>query len=84
MANVKPLPDGYHNVTPYLFLRDAGKAIEFYKNVFSAGEKMRMKFFSQSSIATIRPSMRRPVSVKTVFSFSYQGDMHSFLLWKAA
>jgi PhnB protein len=42
MANVKPLPDGYHSVTPYLFLRDAGKAIEFYKNVFSASEKMRM------------------------------------------
>ena len=42
MPNVKPIPDGYHNVTPYLFVRDAAKAIEFYKNVFGATETVRM------------------------------------------
>lgn len=42
MANVKPIPDWYHNVTPYLFVRGAGKAIEFYKSIFGASEKMRM------------------------------------------
>jgi PhnB protein len=42
MANVKPIPDGYHNVTPYLYVRNAAGAIEFYKNVFGATEIMRM------------------------------------------
>ena len=42
MAKVKPIPDGYHNVTPYLIVDGAGKAIDFYKKVFGAAEKMRM------------------------------------------
>jgi PhnB protein len=42
MTNVKPVPDGYHNVTPYLFIRGAGAAIDFYKKVFGATEIMRM------------------------------------------
>jgi len=42
MAKVKPIPDGYHSVTPYLFARGAASAIEFYKNVFGAKEVLRM------------------------------------------
>ena len=42
MARVKPIPDGYHNVTPYLFVRSAASAIDFYKSVFGATEIMRM------------------------------------------
>jgi PhnB protein len=43
MANqVKPIPDGYHAVTPYLTIKDASKAIEFYKKAFQATERMRM------------------------------------------
>jgi PhnB protein len=42
MANVKPIPEGYRSVTPYLFVKGAAKAIEFYKNVFGASERMRM------------------------------------------
>jgi PhnB protein len=42
MAKVKPIPDGYHNVTPYLVVDGAAKAIDFYKKVFGATEKMRM------------------------------------------
>ena len=42
MAKVKPTPDGYHNVTPYLIVDGAAKAIDFYKKVFGATEKMRM------------------------------------------
>ncbi len=41
--NVKPIPDGYHSITPYLYIKGAGKAIEFYKNVFGAKEKFRME-----------------------------------------
>lgn len=36
------LPPGYHTVTPYLIIRDATSAIEFYKKVFDATEIMRM------------------------------------------
>jgi PhnB protein len=39
---VKPIPDGYHTVTPYLIVKDAARAIEFYKNAFGATELMRM------------------------------------------
>lgn len=28
---VKPIPEGYHSVTPYLILNAAGDAIAFYK-----------------------------------------------------
>jgi PhnB protein len=36
------LPDGARTVTPYLVIRGAGKAIEFYKKVFGAQEVGRM------------------------------------------
>ena len=36
------IPEGYHTVTPYLYVRDAARAIEFYKEVFGATEIMRM------------------------------------------
>jgi PhnB protein len=39
---VKAIPDGYHNVTPYLIIRGAAKAIDYYKEVFGATELMRM------------------------------------------
>jgi|SRR5215467_4312447 PhnB protein len=40
--NVKPIPAGYHSVTPYLTLSDCAKAIDFYKKAFGAQETMRM------------------------------------------
>jgi len=39
----KPIPDGYHTVTPYLILDDAAAALEFYKKAFGATELMRME-----------------------------------------
>ncbi len=39
---VKPIPDGYHTVTPYLIVRNADRAIDFYKRAFGARELMRM------------------------------------------
>jgi len=42
MATVKPIPDGYPRVTPYLHVDGASKAIEFYRTVFGAKERMRM------------------------------------------
>jgi PhnB protein len=40
--HVKPIPEGYHSVTPYLSIKGAGGAIEFYKKAFGATELMRM------------------------------------------
>jgi PhnB protein len=42
MSNVKAIPDGYPVVIPYLHLKGAAKAIEFYKTVFGAKETVRM------------------------------------------
>jgi PhnB protein len=42
MSKVKPIPEGYHTATPYLTIRDAGKAIDFYKQAFRAQELFRM------------------------------------------
>ena len=38
---VKPIPEGYHSVTPYLIIGGAAKAIDFYKKAFGATELMR-------------------------------------------
>ena len=42
MKAVHHIPEGYHSVTPYLIIKDAAKAIEFYKNVLGATEVLRM------------------------------------------
>jgi PhnB protein len=39
---VRPIPEGYSTLTPYLTVDDANGAIEFYKRAFGAVEKMRM------------------------------------------
>jgi PhnB protein len=39
---VKPIPEGYHSLTPYLAVEDASKAIDFYKEAFGAEELLRM------------------------------------------
>jgi PhnB protein len=41
-TNVRPIPAGYHSVSPSLTCRDASAAIDFYKQVFGASEVMRM------------------------------------------
>ena len=38
----KPIPDGYHTATPYLIIRGAAGAIEFYQKAFAATELFRM------------------------------------------
>ena len=39
---VKPIPDGYGTVTPYLIVNGAARAIEFYQQAFGARETSRM------------------------------------------
>ncbi len=40
-GSVKPIPENYHSVTPYLIVNDAARAIDFYKQVFGASELFR-------------------------------------------
>jgi PhnB protein len=39
---VRPIPAGYHSVTPYIIVQGAARAIEFYKQAFGATEIMRL------------------------------------------
>jgi len=41
-TKVQPIPEGYYSVTPYLIVKDAAAAIEFYKADFGATELFRM------------------------------------------
>ncbi len=39
---VKPIPEGYHALTPYISVDNAAEAIDFYKRAFGARERVRM------------------------------------------
>jgi len=41
-GTTKPIPEGFHAVTPHLVVRGAGEAIEYYKKAFGAVERFRM------------------------------------------
>lgn len=43
MADVKPIPEGYHSVTPYLICKNAAQALDYYKKAFGATELFRME-----------------------------------------
>jgi PhnB protein len=43
MADVKPIPEGYHSITPYLIIDGAADALEYYKKAFGAIELFRME-----------------------------------------
>lgn len=40
--STKPIPDGYSAVTPYLIVKGAAQALDFYQRVFGARERMRL------------------------------------------
>jgi PhnB protein len=42
MSKVRPIPEGYHTVTPYLHVRHAARAIEFYQRAFGAELLLRL------------------------------------------
>ena len=54
MANVKPIPDGYHSVTPYLVMNGAAAAIDFYVKAFGAIELFRMEHEGKIGHAEIK------------------------------
>jgi PhnB protein len=42
MSNVKAIPAGHRTVTPYLAIKNAAKALEFYKTAFGATESYKL------------------------------------------
>ena len=42
MSPVKPVPEGFHTVTPHLVTRGAAEALTFYAKAFGAEERFRM------------------------------------------
>ena len=50
----KPIPEGYHSVTPYLIVDNAAEAIEFYKRAFGAEEKYRLPMGDRIGHAEIK------------------------------
>ncbi len=51
---VKPIPEGYHSVTPYIIVDDAAGAIDFYKEAFGATEVLRMPMGDKIGHAEIK------------------------------
>jgi PhnB protein len=43
MAGVKPIPDGYRNLTPYLIVADGAGAVAFYEKAFGAVPRLRLE-----------------------------------------
>src|SRR5262245_31390669 len=41
MPKAKPIPDGFHTLTPHIVVKGAAKAIDFYKQAFGAEEMVR-------------------------------------------
>lgn len=41
-TKVKPVPEGYHTLTPYVIVKGASAAIDFYRKAFGAEELVRM------------------------------------------
>jgi len=54
MTDVKPIPDGYHSLTPYLIIDGAAEAMEYYKNAFGAVELFRMEHEGKIGHAEMR------------------------------
>jgi PhnB protein len=54
VKKVNPIPDGYHTVTPYLILRGAAKALDFYKQAFGAEELFRFPMGDKIAHAEIK------------------------------
>jgi PhnB protein len=51
---VKPIPEGYHTVTPYLSVKNAGQALDWYKRALGATEIMRFEHGGKVGHAEIK------------------------------
>jgi uncharacterized glyoxalase superfamily protein PhnB len=90
MAHVKAVPDGYATVTPFLNVKGAAQAIEFYKKAFGAEERGRMpgpngtimhaEIRIGNSLVMLSDAMTHPPSQSTCHLYVEDADA----LWKRA
>jgi PhnB protein len=81
---VKAIPEGYHALTPNLNVKGADKAIEFYKKVFGAEERLAMKtpdgqvvhceLRIGDSVLMVAEAMRQPVTSTSVMLYTTDVD----------
>src|SRR2546427_9998021 len=84
MSNVKPIPEGYHTVTPFLVLKDAHRAIEFYKKAFGAQERFRMptpdgkvahaELQIGDSVVMLSEALQEPVTSASIYLYVPNAD----------
>jgi PhnB protein len=84
MSKVKPVPDGYRTVTTYLSLKDADKAIDFYRRAFGAEERFRMptpdgkvahaEIVIGDSILMVSEAMQEPVTSASLYLYVTDAD----------
>ncbi len=90
MSNVKAVPDGYHTATPFLNVKGAAEAIDFYKKALGAKERARMALPNGmimhaeiqigDSVIMISDAMQRPATQSSIHL--YVNDVDA--LWKQA
>jgi PhnB protein len=84
---VKPIPDGYTSVTPYLVLDDAAAAIDFYKKAFGAKELFRMPMGNRIGHAELQIGNARIMladehpEMQTYSAKHYKGSPVSLMLY---
>ena len=81
---VKPVPEGYHTVTPFLTLKDAAGAIEFYKKAFGAQERVRMptpdgkvahaELQIGDSVVMLSEALQEPVTSASIYLYVSNAD----------
>lgn len=84
MSKVKPIPEGYHSLTPFLSLKGADRAIDFYKRAFGAVEKFRMpgpdgkimhaELTIGDSTIMLSEAMQEPPSVSSMYVYVPDAD----------
>jgi PhnB protein len=52
--SVKPVPEGYHSVTPYITVHDGNAALDYYRQAFGAEEILRLPAGEKIAHAEIR------------------------------
>src|SRR5437773_11920872 len=84
MAKVQPVPKGYHSVTPFLSIKGADQALEFYKRAFGAVEKFRSpgpdgkimhaEVTIGDSTIMLSEALREPPSVSSMYVYVPAAD----------
>ena len=84
MAKVQPVPKGYHSVTPFLSIKGADQALEFYKRAFGAVEKFRSpgpdgkimhaEVTIGDSTIMLSETLREPPSVSSMYVYVPDAD----------